>query len=111
MLVFWWTGKGFLTILIVVATIICVGLACDALHIPSYNSMFWAAVFAIAAPINWLVGRRLNAKRRKTFGLLSFSRQLTYRARHRFLSLPMETSSVAMLAFALIAGAQVLAGR
>lgn len=101
MLVFWWQGKGFFTALIVVGSAIVTGMIADAARLPSYSAGFWAVVFLVSAAINWIVGRRLNAKRRKTFGLLSWRAQLTYKARHKFMSLPMETGSVAMLILAV----------
>ena len=102
MFVFWWQGKGFFTVLIVVAAAIVTGIIADALHLPSYTPWFWTIALLVAAPFNWVVGRRYNYRRRKTLGPISAWTQLTYRARHKFMSLPMETWSPIMLIAATI---------
>src|SRR5258708_4823314 len=50
MFVFWWQGRGFLTLLILVVTAILVGMIADAAHVPSCTRLFWAAVLVVAAP-------------------------------------------------------------
>jgi hypothetical protein len=69
----------------------------DAAHLPSYTSLFWASVLFVAAPINWEVGRRMNAKRRGFAPPATLVRRFLYRARHKFMSLPMESWSIVMV--------------
>jgi hypothetical protein len=104
-LIFWWQGRGFLTLLIVVASAIIVGMIADAAHWQSWTPLFWAGLLLVAAPVNWLVGVRLNAKRRGYAPPATLLRRFFYRAPHKFMSLPMESWSIVMViaaaAFAL----------
>jgi hypothetical protein len=97
MFVFWWQRKGFLTLLIVVAAAILVGMIADAAHLPSWTRLFWAVVLLVAAPVNWLIGVRLNAKRRGYAPPATLLRRFFYRAPHKFMSLPMESWSIVMV--------------
>ena len=97
MLIFWWQGKGFATLLIVVAAAILVGMIADAAHLPSWTPLFWAALLLLAAPVNWLIGVRLNAKRRGYAPPATVLRRFFYRAPHKFMSLPMESWSIVMV--------------
>lgn len=81
MFVFWWQGRGFLTLLIVVAAAIMVGMIADAAHLPSWTPLFWAAVLLVTAPVNWLLATRLNAKRRGYAPPATLLRRFFYRAR------------------------------
>ena len=110
MFVFWWTGRGFLVPLILGAAAVAAGIVANLVHLPSDTSWFAAIVFLLAAPINWIVGRRQNERRRKSLGLLSWRGQLIYKARHKFMSLPMETWSVALLGVALVFAIKAAAG-
>lgn len=105
MFVFWWQGRGFLTLLITVATAILIGMIADAAHVPSWTPLFWAAVLLVAAPVNWLIGARLNAKRRGYAPPDTLLRRFLYRAPHKFMSLPMESWSIVM---AIVAAGLVL---
>jgi len=96
MFVFWWQGRGFLTLLIVVAVAIVIGVIADAAHLPSWTPLFWAGVLLGAAPVNWLIGTRLNAKRRGYAPPATLMRRFLYRAPHKFMSLPMESWSIVM---------------
>jgi len=97
MFIFWWQGKGFLTLLIMVASAILVGMIADAMHWPSWTPLFWAAVLLVAAPVNWLIGTRLNARRRGYAPPDKLLRRFLYRAPHKFMSLPMESWSIVMM--------------
>lgn len=105
MFVFWWQGRGFLTLLIMVASAIVVGMIADATHLPSWTPLFWATVLLVAAPINWLIGVRQNAKRRGYAPPATLLRRFFYRAPHKFMSLPMESWSIVMM---ILAGALAL---
>jgi hypothetical protein len=111
MLVFWWTGRGYLTLLIPFGCGVLAAIIAGIVHLPSDTSWFAAIVFALATPINWLVGRRQNERRRKSLGLLSWRGQLVYKARHKFMSLPMETWSIAMPILAIVFATKAAAGR
>lgn len=60
---FWWTGKGYLTAVILLATMIVFGFILRAgspiLH---DGSAFWGVAFIVAGVLNWIVGRRQNAR-------------------------------------------------
>jgi hypothetical protein len=95
-LIFWWQGRGFLTRRIVVASAIIVGMIADAAHWRSWTPLFWAGLLLVAAPVNWLIGVRLNAKRRG-YAPPTLLRRFLYRAPHKFMSLPMESWSIVMV--------------
>ena len=65
--------------------------------LPQDGPGFVAIVLAVSAAVNWYVGSRWNAWARGRRPVTGVWKRLTYRtAEHRFLSLPMETSSVLM---------------
>ena len=102
----WWTGKGYLTIWIVVASAILFELARATFQLPDGAWVFGLALLG-AAVANWLIGRKFN---RKSFAKVRSTRikeRLLYRARHKFMSLPMETFSalLGVVGLAVIAGA------
>ncbi len=110
MLVFWWTGRGFLVLLILFVVGMLATMAADIVRLPAETSWFAAIVFLLAAPVNWIVGRHQNELRRKSLGPRSWRGQLIYDARHKFLSLPMESWSVAMLAIGVALGIRAAMG-
>jgi hypothetical protein len=61
--IFWWTGKGYLTAVIVLAVFSAFGIA---LPIGSpflkETPVYWGLAGVVAAVVVWLVGRRVNAK-------------------------------------------------
>jgi len=99
MLVFWWQGKGFYALLIVFGVGLALSLVRGATGLlPQDGPVFVAVVLAVSAAVTWYAGSRLNAWSRGRRPVIGPWKRLTYRtARHRFLSLPMETSSVLML--------------
>ena len=101
MFVFWWTNRGFLTPLILFGTGVAAATVTSVIPFPHDSSWFAALVFLIAAPINWIVGRRQNYLRRTSFGRQPVWKQLVYGARHKFMSLPMESWSIAELALGI----------
>jgi hypothetical protein len=101
----WWTGKGYLTIWIVVASAIVFEFARAALRLPDGVWVFGLALLAAAAA-NWAIGRKFNRKSFAKVRSPHLKERLLYRARHKFMSLPMETFSVLLGA----AGVAVIAG-
>ena len=102
MFVFWWTGKGFQTVLVTLAALAASAILFQAIA-PELNDQPWpwmAALIASAA-INWKFGRRYNAKSRAKVRSAKLTDQIFYRARHKFMSLPMETFSLVLLAGAI----------
>jgi len=95
--VFWWQGKGFFTLLIIVSSTIVTGMLADVARLPSYTPLFWCVALLVAAPVNWLIGAQLNAKRRGYAPPATLLRRFLYRAPHKFMSLPMESWSVVMV--------------
>jgi hypothetical protein len=89
--VFWWTGKGYLTAVIVLAVFSAFGLAVPAVSpFLKESPEYWGSAAVVAAVIVWLVGRRVNAKAIASVRSIHFRHKLFYRARHRFMSLPLE---------------------
>ena len=89
----WWTGRGYSTILIVVASLILLELLTRALNLPDG---LWVLGFALlsAAAVNWVIGRKLNRQSLAKVRSHRIRERLIYRARHKFMSFPMETFSV-----------------
>lgn len=85
MLIFWWTGKGFLTTVILAATLVVFGMIRPSPEpVFSDAQWFWGLGLIIAATLNWLAGRRFNAKKIAAVRSLRFRDTLAYRARHKF---------------------------
>jgi hypothetical protein len=99
----WWTGRGYYTLPILVASMVVFELARAAFHLPDG---FWVFGFALigASPANWFAGRKLNRQSLKKVRTRRVRERLFYRAQHKFVSVPMETFSVPME----IAGVAVL---
>lgn len=99
MFVFWWTGKGFQTVLITLVALAVSAILFQAIA-PKLNDQPWPWMAALigAAVANWKFGRQYNAKSRTKIRSTKLKDQLIYRARHKFMSLPMETFSLVMLA-------------
>jgi hypothetical protein len=70
------------------------------LNLPEGSWVFGLALLG-AAVANWVIGRRFNEKSLAKVRSHRIREKLLYRARHKFMSLPMETFSV------IIAGAGV----
>ena len=89
----WWTGRGYSTILIVVASLILLELLTRALNLPDG---LWVLGFALlsAAAVNWVIGRKLNRQSLAKVRSHRIRERLICRARHKFISFPMETFSV-----------------
>jgi hypothetical protein len=95
LLVFWWKGKGYLTPIILIVVLTAFGIALQAgrpfLHDAPW---FWGAAFVSAAVINWLAGRRHNARKIAAVRSSRLHDRLIYPARNKFMSLPFETWSI-----------------
>jgi hypothetical protein len=102
--IFWWTGKGYLTAVIVLAVFSAFGIA---LPIGSpflrETPVFWGTAGVVAAVIVWLVGRRVNSKVITSIRSIHFRHKLIYRARHKFMSLPLEIWAVPLIVGGFIA--------
>jgi hypothetical protein len=99
----WWTGRGYSTIVIVVAAAVVFEVLRAALNLPEGLWVFGVALLG-AAGANWVVGRRLNRKSLAKVRSQGVRERLIYRARHKFMSLPMETFSIILA----VAGVAVL---
>lgn len=93
----WWTGRGYSTILIVVAAAVLFELVRAALGLPEGIWVFGLALLGAAAA-NWVIGRKLNHRSLAKVRSHRVRQKLIYRARHRFMSLPMETFSLIIAA-------------
>ena len=100
----WYTGKGYLTIWTVVGSAILFELARAAFNLPEGVWVFGVALLG-AAVVNWMIGRKFNAKSLRKVRPHRVKERLLYRARHKFMSLPMETFSLLLG----LAGVAVLA--
>lgn len=109
--VFWWSGRGYITLLILLGTLAVFGLMLQAARplIPD-RPWFWGAGLLVAATLNWHFGSRINSRKRAASRPKNTWDRVFYRAHHRFMSLPMETFSgvialagVAAIVYSLIA--------
>ena len=106
MLIFWWTGKGYQTALIIFATLVmCVVVLRASDGLIAEGPIFWAITIMIASIANWFWGSRANQIRLAKNHPRTVRDRLFYKARHRFMSLPMETFSAVLM----LIGAAVLA--
>lgn len=103
-MVFWWSGRGYLTLL----TVIGVWGVFGALVTFAFGSdildrlpWLWGVGLLLAAPVNWWVGSRLNRRDPNPF-VTNWKRRYYYNAVNRFCGLPMETWSAPTLAFGLL---------
>jgi hypothetical protein len=100
---FWWTGKGYVTALIAFGALCVSGIAFQGLASELNDGPWpWSLALVVAAAINWNVGRRHNAISRAKALANAKANQFLYRARHKFMSLPMETFSFVLVAAALV---------
>lgn len=99
MFVFWWMGRGYFTALIIFGSMIVFALVLQALApaIPDQR-WYWGLSLIAAAAVNWKVGSHFNRKRLAKAPKRNVKNRLLYRAPNRFLSVPMETFSIAILA-------------
>jgi hypothetical protein len=95
LLVFWWTGKGYLTPVILMAVLIAFGVM---LQIPRPylhdEPWLWGGALVCSAAVNWRVGVNKNAKKRAAVRSRRLRDRLIYPARNKFMSLPFETWSI-----------------
>ncbi|WP_129586341.1 hypothetical protein [Sphingomonas montana] len=104
MFVFWWTGKGFFTPLILFGVLVIFGLILQAARpVLQDGPWFWGLAFIAAGAINWVVGRRQNSRKIAAVRTNRFRDTLIYRARNKFMSLPFEVWSIPFIAGGLIA--------
>lgn len=96
-MVFWWTGRGFLSLLFLIGVVGLFG-ACVSFTIGEAafdtHPWLWGVALLLAGAVNWFAGSWINRKalaRPRARGVLG---RLVYPARHRFLSLPMEDWSL-----------------
>lgn len=94
-MVFWWTGRGFLSLMFLIGVVglfgaIVTGFGGEAAF--EAQPWLWGVAWLLAAVANWIGGARLN---RSPMNPLrgKVRDRLTYRARNRFLSFPMEVWS------------------
>jgi hypothetical protein len=108
MFIAWWSGKGYHTGLIVLGTLAVCGALLAILPSGLDNRWFWSLGLVVAALFNWIAGRSANRVRRsKTRGVRD---RLFCNARHRFMSVPMETFSIFIFALAIATAAGLLVG-
>ena len=94
MLVFWWQGRGYQTILIWLVTLTGFGLiAAIAKPLIPDRPWYWGLAFLASAAVNWRVGTRLNKRAIQKRDPQTLLKRLFYRGGHRFMSMPMVSSS------------------
>jgi hypothetical protein len=81
----------------VLGSMIIFQLIRSVLHLPDGIWVFGLALIAAAAA-NWFAGRNLNRQALRKVRSHRIRERLLYRARHRFMSLPMETFSIPIAA-------------
>ena len=103
MIVFWWTGKGYLTPVILFAVLVLFGLILQAGgRLIQDTPCFWGGALVVAGGLNWIVGRRQNARKLAAVRSTCFRDTLIYRARNKFMSLPFETWSIPLVIGGLV---------
>jgi hypothetical protein len=106
----WWTGKGYLTIWVVVASAILFELVRMGFRLADGPWVFGLALLGAAAA-NWMIGRKFNSKSFSKVRSSRLKERLLYRARHKFMSLPMETFSVLLGTAGLVVIASTIIAR
>ena len=98
MLIFWWMGRGYITALLTFATMMIFAILLQAMAplIPD-RQWYWGLSLIAASGINWKVGSHLNRKRLARIAKDNLRQRLFYKAPNRFMSVPMETFSIALL--------------
>src|SRR5215213_5326514 len=100
--VFWWSGRGYLTPVIILATLSGFGIVLQASRpLLADSAWFWGIGLLVAAALNWHFGTRANQKKLATIKTKTMKDRLLYRARHRFMALPMETFSLVIAVFSV----------
>lgn len=98
MFVFWWTGKGYLTPIILFVSLMVFGLILQAGQpLFSDTPWFWGIALVAAGIVNWIIGRRQNARKIAAVRSTRFRDTLIYRARNKFMSLPFEFWSIPLV--------------
>jgi hypothetical protein len=104
LMVFWWTGRGYFALLTLIGvyglfgTIATYGLGETFLD---RNAWMWGICMLPAAFATWLVGCRINRKTRSLPQNQTLMRRFLYKARHRFMGLPMESWSIPAVGLAV----------
>ncbi len=103
-MVFWWTGRGFLSLLFLIGVVGAFGALVTFMfgdNVLETRSWLWGVGVLLAVVVNWFGGSRLN---RRSLNLFegNLKTRLFYRARNRFCSLPMETWSVPLAVLGLV---------
>ncbi|WP_156256805.1 hypothetical protein [Sandarakinorhabdus oryzae] len=103
MFIFWWQGRGYQTIWILFFTLSLFGVAATIgkAYIPD-SPWYWGLSLFTAALINWKRGSTLNAKRLALRQSVTLRSRLFYNARHRFMSIPMESFSIILAAAGIL---------
>ena len=91
-MVFWWTGRGFLSLVFLIGITGAFGaIVTLSFGEKAFESSpwLWGVGVLLAVAVNWFAGSKLNRRSLNPFqgGVKA---RLLYRARNRFLSLPME---------------------
>ena len=107
MIVFWWHGRGYLTIYIWLVTMCAFGLllAIGKPLVPD-KPWYWGLAFVAAAAVNWRKGTVLNARSLAKHKPQTIWKRLTYKSVHRFMSLPMETFSIVFIILGVVIAAR-----
>jgi len=106
-MVFWWTGRGYLALL---TTIGAIGIFGAVVTLAFGDQAFdrlpwlWTIAFFLAAAATWVVGSRINGRPVEWNRGQRSVRRLIYNAPNRFISLPVETWAVPLIATGLLVG-------
>lgn len=113
MFIAWWTGKGYMTMVIVLLTMVLFGLVLQA-GVPFLEDRiwYWGLSFIASAAINWIIGTRWNKRRIERRNPQHLGHRLWYPATNRFMSMPMETFSlvIGIVGFGMIVSGLVSPG-
>lgn len=99
MFVFWWMGRGYVTALTIFGTMMVFALMLQiAQPLLPDQRWYWGLSLIAAAMVNWKVGSYFNRKRLAKTPKRNLKERLLYKAPNRFMSVPMETFSIAIFA-------------
>lgn len=112
-MIVWWTGRGIRTPLYLIGIAFALGAFLSAVfgmdHLDQ-RLWFWGTCFLLTAVVNWVLGSRLNRNTSEMPKLGKLKGRLLYRARNRFMSLPMETWSIPLAIGGVVFIAMALTG-
>lgn len=103
MFVFWWTGKGYLGFIIPILILGGFGFVGERLgHSVVDSGIWWGCGFILSGLLLWRVGIKVNRRSIAKRKAEMLTDRLFYRAGNKFMSIPLETWSIPLVAIGLV---------